>query len=120
VFCSGPSLSISYNSLGSIGVSSLMSDRIQQQIHQILGFLLLLLLGDSITALISLLIIVLFKCFIAYKFLGSNASRNLSNSCRFSSFFDYRFSKYSFMILRISLIFVVTSPLLIWVFPSSF
>jgi hypothetical protein len=53
-----------------------------------------------ITASISLLVIDLFRWLISswFNFDYSNASRNLAISSRFSSLFEYKFSKYSLMI----------------------
>jgi hypothetical protein len=74
-----------------------------------------------------LLVIGLFRWLISswFNFLWLYASRNLSISRRLSSLLEYKFPKYSLMILWISLEFVVMFPispliLLLWIFSLCF
>jgi hypothetical protein len=61
-----PSLSISWKSFRTIGISSsLKADRIQQRNHQVLDFSIL---GDSIAASISFCVIDLFRWLIFFWF----------------------------------------------------
>jgi hypothetical protein len=71
---------------------------------------------ETITASISLHVIWLFRCLIFswFNFGWLYTSRNLSISSKFFSLLDYKFSKYSPMILQILLIFMVMSLFHFW------